>query len=427
MFRARSGILRGMKDVLVLGGGLAGLATARVCAEAGLSVVVLEASDRVGGRIRTVRASSEDGKEVIELGAEFVHGRAAELWDLIEEAGLATYERVGAFLHKGKQGLEPLEGDEEDATEGLKDYAGPDCSFAEYVGRLGLSAEVEAEEVGYVEGFNAADAREASVLALARQQVAEDAIEGERSWRVTEGYDRVPQFLAAKVRAAGGQIVLGAAVEQVTWAAGSVLVRCVDGQIWTGHKAVITLPLGVLQAGVVRFAPAPSAVLEAAGRMRMGRVCRFTMVFKRRLWPEEMSFLIARELMPSVWWTARPSASLSLTGWVGGPRADALLALSAEDLRTAAVRGVATAFAIREGEMDEALVGFYTHDWQEDGWSRGAYSWVPVGGLDASAAMSVPVEDTLFFAGEHTDTSGHWGTVHAALRSGLRAGRQVLG
>ncbi len=130
----------------------------------------------------------------------------------------------------------------------------------------------------------------------------------------------------------GGQIELGAAVEEVTWAAGSVLVRCVDGQSWAGKKAVITLPLGVLQAGVVRFAPAPAAVLEAAGRMRMGRVCRFTMVFKRRLWPEEMSFLIARELMPSVWWTARPSASLSLTGWVGGPRADALLALSAEDL-----------------------------------------------------------------------------------------------
>ncbi len=132
----------------MLGGGLAGLAAARVCAEAGLSVVVLEASDRVGGRIRTVRASSEDGKEVIELGAEFVHGRAAELWDLIEEAGLATYERVGAFLHRGKQGLEPLEGDEEDATEGLKDYAGPDCSFAEYVGRLGLSAEVERRRWG---------------------------------------------------------------------------------------------------------------------------------------------------------------------------------------------------------------------------------------------------------------------------------------
>jgi predicted flavoprotein YhiN len=51
---------------------------------------------------------------------------------------------------------------------------------------------------------------------------------------------------------------------------------------------------------------------------------------------------------------------------------------------------------------------------------------VPVGGLDASARMCEPVAGTLFFAGEHTDTTGHWGTVHAALRSGLRAGRQAI-
>ncbi len=91
-----------------------------------------------------------------------------------------------------------------------------------------------------------------------------------------------------------GTIVFGAVVEEVAWEAGSVSERCSDGRSWVGKKAVIAVPLGVMEARVVRFLPAPAAVFEAVGMMRMGRVCRFTMIFKRRLWPEEMSFLLTR-------------------------------------------------------------------------------------------------------------------------------------
>jgi monoamine oxidase len=66
------------------------------------------------------------------------------------------------------------------------------------------------------------------------------------------------------------------------------------------------------------------------------------------------------------------------------------------------------------------------HDWQTDRHSLGAYTYVPKGALHASEELSVPVEGTLFFAGEHTDITGHWGTVHGALRSGYRAAKQVL-
>ena len=76
--------------------------------------------------------------------------------------------------------------------------------------------------------------------------------------------------------------------------------------------------------------------------------------------------------------------------------------------------------------MEQQLAATYTHNWRDDPYSCGSYSYVPAGGLDASAAMTEPEAGTLFFAGEHTDTSGHWGTVHAALRTGLRAARQVL-
>ena len=77
--------------------------------------------------------------------------------------------------------------------------------------------------------------------------------------------------------------------------------------------------------------------------------------------------------------------------------------------------------------MRKHLLRWHLHDWQIDTHSLGAYTYVPRGAIHASDELSVPVEETLFFAGEHTDTSGHWGTVHGALRSGYRAAEQVLG
>jgi monoamine oxidase len=64
--------------------------------------------------------------------------------------------------------------------------------------------------------------------------------------------------------------------------------------------------------------------------------------------------------------------------------------------------------------------------WQSDPWTLGAYSYTPAGAAHCSAIMAEPVNNTLFFAGEHTDVTGHWGTVHGALRSGLRAAQQIL-
>jgi monoamine oxidase len=77
-------------------------------------------------------------------------------------------------------------------------------------------------------------------------------------------------------------------------------------------------------------------------------------------------------------------------------------------------------------ELQTRLLSCHSHDWQSDPFARGAYSYAPAGALDASARLTAPVEGTLFFAGEHTDTEGHWGTVHGALASGLRAAAQIL-
>jgi monoamine oxidase len=84
-------------------------------------------------------------------------------------------------------------------------------------------------------------------------------------------------------------------------------------------------------------------------------------------------------------------------------------------------------FGVSETELERLLISWHWHDWNADEFARGAYSYVPAGAIDAPDNMTLPVEGTLYFAGEHTDTVGDWGTVHGALRSGLRAAGQVLG
>src|SRR6202035_2486164 len=121
-------------DVIVVGAGMAGLTAARALAEAGLKVLVVEAQDRIGGRIWTRHV----GDEAIELGAEFVHGRPPELWALIEEAGLETDERDGSQVCFEDGALSDCS-DEMDEVfeplEKLEDFEGPDMSFAEFLDR----------------------------------------------------------------------------------------------------------------------------------------------------------------------------------------------------------------------------------------------------------------------------------------------------
>ena len=90
------------------------------------------------------------------------------------------------------------------------------------------------------------------------------------------------------------------------------------------------------------------------------------------------------------------------------------------------MRDLAEIFGTTAATLKTLLVESLAHDWTADPFSRGAYSYVPVGAINASEEMTQPVEDTLYFAGEHTDTTGHWGTVQGAMRSSLRAATQLL-
>jgi monoamine oxidase len=421
---------------IVIGAGVAGLAAARTLAEAGRRVALIEARDRVGGRILTVPAVH--GELPVELGAEFIHGLPSELIHLVEEAGLTRFELEGDYRcfrdQRGVGKLDPC-GDQREVNQ-LFDELGQsglaqdshDLTFSEFVAQRGIGPEAAAWATNYVEGFNAADANRISVRSLAKQQAAEDAISGDRLFRVVEGYARVPAFLLRRFLDAGGELFTSTPVRSIHWKPGWVEVTTAADLVFQASSVILTLPLGVLQARSVAFLPQPVEIFEAADRLAMGPAGRVVYEFDRSFWAqsaglEGLSFLFAPEATPPTWWTTSPRPSPMLTGWIAGRKAGKLEMASLPETGLATLANV---LGSSLGEVRKRLLRWRLHDWQSDPYSLGAYTYVPRGAVHASDDLSVPVEATLFFAGEHTDTTGHWGTVHGALRSGYRAAEQLL-
>jgi monoamine oxidase len=440
-------------DVLVLGAGVAGLAAARELSQAGLRVVVLEARDRIGGRIFTQHVPGHPLP--VELGAEFIHGRPPESFALVEQASLLAYELNGEqWLSQGGQ-LAPsdalwMQTDRIFAQMALA--GGPDRSFAAFLAPFQADPacrDAAAMAASYVEGFDAADTSRVSVQALVREQRAAAANEGSRAFRIAQGYDQLVAALAAGCEPLRASIHLGTVAQHVAWRRGYVEVQTEGAGGWgrrsfTARRALITLPLGVLQApaaarGAVQFRPPLANHAGAARQLAMGQVVKVTLRFRERFWendrlpladasmdPRQVSFVYGRGAALPTWWTAYPAIVPQLTGWAAGPAAARLIDQPEHAIVERALDALAGVLGLPQDRIARALVGAHTHSWHDDPFARGAYSYVTVGGMDAVRALAAPVEGTLFFAGEATNADGHTGTVHGAIATGRRAAREIL-
>ncbi len=393
-------------DVVIIGAGVSGLAVAGALSRAGKRIRCLEAASRIGGRILTVHDPL--APVAIELGAEFVHGRPPEIFDIIRHGPLTAYE------------LERNDG--EDFLP--KSPSRNDVSFETYITRSQHPPAAKNWARRYVEGFNAARSEVISLRSLKQDADAASKIEGDRSFRLSGGYDQVALALLHSIPDHASVVQLSSLVERVKWRRGLAEVHyrsAVDGQAarLRCRQVVITVSLGVLRAGAIQFDPEPTAVLRAAARLNFGHVYRVTFRFEKAFWEEDAGFLFSEEKHFPTWWTTHPVISPVLTAWMAGSAAEGF---QSSDPASEALRSLARILN-RKVPRPEAV---YFHDWQADPFFRGAYSYVPVNGLPAREKLSTPVEGTLFFAGEATNLQGHGATVHGAIGSGHRAAGQLL-
>ena len=415
-------------EVIVVGAGAAGLAAAAELARAGRSVLVLEARERIGGRCWTRR---EPGLAVpIELGAEFIHGAAEATHALLRNAGTTSVDsgRIQRYLDKGK--LKPVDGFAE-ARKAVRNESvlkARDLSFEAFLGKQKLPALTRTFSRMMVEGFDAADPRRASARAIAEEWGGAEM--GASQPRPLGGYGPVLGWLAESLDPALVRLQLQTEVSAVRWKPGAVEVegRFLDQPFRARARcAVITLPLGVLQSGSVRFVPHLKEKQKPLRALASGPVVKAALRFREAFWEKDhrdVAFFHAPGSAFPTFWAQLPLHSPVLIGWAGGPKASRLAALDAAEVIRCAISSLESIFG--RASVESQLQGVLVQDWQKDPFARGAYSYELVNSAGARESLAAPLQDTLFFAGEATSTEQS-GTVAGALESGTRAARELAG
>jgi len=462
---------------VIIGAGAAGLAAARELTRAGHEVVVLEARDRVGGRVLTHRPQSSPVP--IELGAEFVHGRSPELFQIATAANLEVYEVSERhwYFEKGKvskstEFWRAIEG----LTDGMK-KADRDRSLKEFLETLPDDEDnrrAKSMVVRYVEGFHAANIERAGIRGLVKANEAADEIDGDRAFRLVDGYDALIQAMRAEAESRGAQFHLNTIVKEIRWAGARIELSCEQDSApieFAAAHVIVTLPVSLLkesdgEVAAVRFTPdLPTDKRAAIEALPMGNVVKINLMFRERFWEtvkrwdenanqvdfRDAAFFHCPGAPLPTWWTQLPIRAPMLVGWTGGPNAERLnqktegsgqtaqsrrpaaggrkqetgLRQDTSGLTDQAIESLSAIFNLSRRDIESQLDASYIHNWRDDPFTRGAYAYVPVNGLADQRTLAQPVDHKLYFAGEATSI-GHIGTVHGAIQSGQRAAQELL-
>jgi monoamine oxidase len=291
-------------DVAILGAGAAGLAAAAELARRGMSALVLEARDRIGGRVWSLEVP---GLPVpVELGAEFIHGRPEATFSRLRWAGIAAID-APIFRMAGGAGQLRRRGDRlyDEVQRVLRRHAGAldrkDISFERFLAhvRRELSAEARVFARMRVQGYDAANPERASARAIAEEWCAE-AAGSAGHFRVQGGYGALLDALAAGLHGSRVKLQLGSVVRAVRWKRGAVEVTYTKAEGGrqkaetsriAARKAIVTLPLGVLKlppraSGAVRFSPALKEKRRALDKLASGAVIKAALLFRTAFWEE---------------------------------------------------------------------------------------------------------------------------------------------
>jgi monoamine oxidase len=417
-------------DIIVLGAGATGLMAARELANAGRQVAVIEARNRIGGRVLTL----QDGG-ARELGAEFIHGDGALTTELIESAGNGSAPSGGEIWQYHDERLQRAEDFIEDwkglmsALKELKEDIPVQQFLDQYL--QGQHFEKTRQQVTrYAEGYYAADLRRASTYALRDELQSADHEADERPFT---GYGPVLEHLYHQCLEKGVAFFLETAAITIAWERGAVTVHT-DPELFAANRLIFTLPIGVWRSGTPAWAPALPEKEAALNQLGYGPAIKILLSFTNQFWEDvtfckqavtDLGFLFSEEVIPT-WWAGAPEQGNVLVGWKAGPSALRLADASKEEILEVALGSLSNIFGVATESLQEKLRSYHYHNWISDPWTRGAYSYQVVSGSIFQKDAAAPVEGTLYFAGEGLYDGPLIGTVEAALQTGQAAARQLL-
>lgn len=426
-------------DTIVVGAGISGLTAARLLANAGRRVVVLEARDRVGGRVWTDRS---DGW-VTDLGASWIHGITdSPVADAAAAFGMRTVEfTVGGYqpdsrpiAYYGPDGrrladaaarafIDDIHTVDATLTQ-VVELSAPDASYRDVTDEALARQHWDSERVQRVREYLEHRSEEqygARIEALAAHGLDDDSIDGDEVV-FPDGYDRLAHHLAASL-----DVRLEHVASHVRWSADGVSVTT-DHGVFTAATAVITVPVGVLRSADFTIEPAlPGAVANALSRLTMNAFEKVVLRFPVKFWDDDV-YAIRQQGPEGRWW----HSWYDLTPLHGEPT---LLTFAAADAGEAirewsqgqVVESVLAQLRRLYGDRVAEPISVRITDWQGDPFARGSYAYMTLGSTTADHDdLATPIGGVLHLAGEATWTDDP-ATVTAALCSGHRAACRILG
>lgn len=421
-------------DVIIIGAGAAGLMAAKTLCDAKKKVCILEARDRIGGRVHTL--NEEGFSKPVEAGAEFIHGKLSLTFKLLEEAGIKYYKTDGELWQLKNNDLVKREDFMEHAGEIMKklNKLDHDISIAEFLERYFSEekyAEMKRSLQQYIEGYDAADINNFSSLALKEEWESED----EEQYSVESGYQPLLEYLKNSCVQNGCNIHLKTIVKKISWKNNEVKVFTADNNSFVSQKIIITVPPVFLtgdenEAGIL-FDPSLAVITEAAKQIGYGGVIKIILEFDHPFWEtgecrktEDLFFLFSGEKIPT-WWTQLPDRTPTLTGWLAGPNSNDLSEADDDFILQSALQSITSIFDINIEVLQQYIKAFHVKNWNADPFSKGAYSYNSITSGAAKKIFSTPVGNTIFFAGDAYNINSN-ATVDAALESGKQVAERML-
>ncbi len=428
--RSRSAGFEGTK-IIVVGAGLAGLAAAQELVARGEQVTVVEARDRIGGRVMTSRLWPNIP---MDMGASWIHGVDRNPISALSDTAGAEYRLTS---YDSSIALD-VHGQQIDLSDAYSMAESVIVSARATANELDEDVSLQ-EAIEASEDWQSADSSQRRLIEHAINSTVTTEYGcswGEiSSWYFDEdeefkgqdailpfGFDQITEHLAF-----GLDIRTSAPVTAIAPDGDGVTVTLKDGDVMRADHVVLTVPLGVLKAGAISFgqplSPARQSAIDTLGTGLLGKCC---LLFEEVQWPDSVDFIEWIGLEPTYWsqWfsLARVLGAPVLVAFHGGDEARKLEALSDSEMITEAHAALRTMFG---GHFPAPISAQITH-WGQDPFSLGAYSFNATGTTPGTrrALAGADWEGRVIFAGEATE-SNYFGTTHGAVLSGLKAAKSI--